>query len=328
MPTLQPYFFAGLDSLFEHFLFSPDLDASSSSAELLNQTAITLLPEPGEILNIDLLSQLSLFIPGTQLWRRLRILYAGSEAGFSMGAFETKVLKWHAPTIFLVSGSRIVEPPENPRERAFYETLPPRRYPDGGGGERDGEVIFGVYLESPWKVCYKECFGDAATKMFQLAPRFEVLSAVRASGNFAYFNRTHPLTFGCDPPLQTVTTSSHSFASINQQLPIAPVSLSLDPALEFAVFNHVGLGGAFRGKGEFARGMQEWQERFSIDEIEVWGCGGDKEAEEQRRRWAWEEREAALRRQINIGKGDIEADRALLEMAGLIGQNRSGGSMG
>lgn len=66
--------------------------------------------------------------------------------------------------------------------------------------------------------------------------------------------------------------------------------------------------------------------RFTIQELEVWGCGGKDEAEEQRKAWAWEEREAKLRRELNLGK-DIEADRALLEMAGLVGQNRSGGSV-
>jgi hypothetical protein len=59
----------------------------------------------------------------------------------------------------------------------------------------------------------------------------------------------------------------------------------------------------------------------------VWGCGGDAETQQQRERWAWEEREAEARRRVNLGTGDIEADRALLEMAGLIGANRSGGSM-
>lgn len=55
-------------------------------------------------------------------------------------------------------------------------------------------------------------------------------------------------------------------------------------------------------------GGDDWQDRFQIEEIEVWGCGGDKEAEEQRKMWAWEEREALLRRNVNLGK-DIEADR-------------------
>jgi predicted mannosyl-3-phosphoglycerate phosphatase (HAD superfamily) len=62
--------------------------------------------------------------------------------------------------------------------------------------------------------------------------------------------------------------------------------------------------------------------------LEVWGCGGDDEAKAQAARWAWEEREAEARRKVNLGTGDIEADRALLEMAGLVGANRSGGSMG
>ena len=61
--------------------------------------------------------------------------------------------------------------------------------------------------------------------------------------------------------------------------------------------------------------------------MEVWGCGGDEEAQKQRAAWAWEEREAAARRNVNLGK-DIEADRALLEMAGLVGNHgASGGSM-
>lgn len=71
---------------------------------------------------------------------------------------------------------------------------------------------------------------------------------------------------------------------------------------------------------------EEWQDVFEIEDIEVWGCGGEDEAEAQKKAWAWEEREALLRRQITLGK-DVEADRALLEMAGLIGQNRSGGSV-
>ncbi len=71
----------------------------------------------------------------------------------------------------------------------------------------------------------------------------------------------------------------------------------------------------------------DFQERFEISSLEVYGCGGDEEARQQAERWAWEAREAEARRKINLGTGDIEADRALLEMAGLIGTNRSGGSM-
>jgi hypothetical protein len=73
----------------------------------------------------------------------------------------------------------------------------------------------------------------------------------------------------------------------------------------------------------------DWQDRFEIDAVEVWGCGGSEVAEEQRKAWAWEEKEAEARRRINLGTGDLEADRELLKMAGLIGGGGrdSGGSM-
>jgi len=104
------------------------------------------------------------------------------------------------------------------------------------------------------------------------------------------------------------------------------VSLVLDSSFEFGVFthNHTSGGGAFHNSESR---KYDFQDRFEIESLEVWGCGGDAEAEEQRKRWAWEEREAEARRKINLGSGDIEADRALLEMAGLVGNNRSGGSM-
>ena len=58
------------------------------------------------------------------------------------------------------------------------------------------------------------------------------------------------------------------------------------------------------------------------------GCGGDEEAAQQRAARAFEEREAEARKGIRRGN-DIESGRALLEMAGLVGNhNASGGSMG
>lgn len=88
--------------------------------------------------------------------------------------------------------------------------------------------------------------------------------------------------------------------------------------------NYTSGGGAFHNS---ETRKHDFQDRFEVESLEVWGCGGDAEAEQQRQRWAWEEREAEARRRVNLGTGDIEADRALLEMAGLIGGNRSGGSM-
>jgi hypothetical protein len=50
-----------------------------------------LLAQAGNILNLDVLSQISFFVKGDRLWRRLRPLYQGSEAGFSMGSVCTQI---------------------------------------------------------------------------------------------------------------------------------------------------------------------------------------------------------------------------------------------
>jgi hypothetical protein len=71
-----------------------------------------------------------------------------------------------------------------------------------------------------------------------------------------------------------------------------------------------------------------FQDRFEIDSLEVWGCGGDEEEARRRKRIEDEEREARMRREQIAKTGDGDANYALLEMAGLVGHGREGGSMG
>lgn len=347
----MPYLFDGFLPLYEHFLFSKNVNMSSTaicsqrppplatsptspsspssrthqiSPNIIDLTQ-PLLPSPGQILNVDILCQISLFLPGSRLWRRLRHLYAGSSAGFSMGTFETHVLKWQAPTILLVSGGRIPPSPETAPERSFAGSLPQKWYPTSSD-EVSEKLVYGVYLNVPWRLSHKECFGDVDTVLFQLAPVHEVFHASSSNKEYAHFNKSNGIGFGNQLPHHAgYKVPSHSS---KQHLDLGPVSLTFDEGLVYGVFNHVGDGGAFlRSDTRNISGDNVWQDRFEIEEIEVWGVGGDKEAEEQRRQWDWEEREALLRRSINLGK-DIEADRALLEMAGLVGQNMSGGSIG
>lgn len=155
--------------------------------------------------------------------------------------------------------------------------------------------------------------------------------------SYVYFNKppsTHTgLGFGSPlPSNSTSTASGHMIrrgSGISNLLPLGPISLHIDDALEFATFTHDSQGGgSFLPSQLPIRRGKDWQDRFSIEALEVWGCGGTEEAEEQRKAWAWEEREAESRRRINLGTGDIEADRELLKMAGLIGAGQSGGSMG
>ncbi|KAL2194149.1 TLD-domain-containing protein [Corynascus similis CBS 632.67] len=335
IPASMPYIFNGLAPLFEHFLFSNNLDLhrrcdEHQTADLLQEPVQPLLQASGSIMNINILSQLSFFIPGSSLFRRLRLLYSGDEDGFSMGSFESKVFNWRAPTILLVSGTRLSEEALHARSgptSAFLSTLPSQRFPPGGASDsKQAKLTFGVYLSQPWKHTHRECFGDEETVLFQLQPVHDVFRASKMNKDYASFTKpsvSAPLggiSFGCPPPQ---SSQAHRRSNI---LSLGPVSLVLEDSFEFGCFTHdyTSQGGAFQTS--VARKF-DFQERFEISSVEVWGCGGDEEAKRQAERWAWEAREAEARRKINLGTGDIEADRALLEMAGLIGANRSGGSM-
>lgn len=337
IPASMPFLFDGLAALFEHFLFSKNLDFHQRKGDQPQPASVPLEPvQPllettGSIMNLNVLSQISFFIPGSSLFRRLRLLYSGDEDGFSMGSFESKVFNWRAPTILLVSGIRL--PDEEGYDHsgpasAFLATLPSQRFPPGSSRSDRGErVTFGVYLSQPWKHTHRECFGDEDTVLFQLAPVHDVFRASTMNREYASFTKpsasTGPIggiSFGCPPPQPTQVSRRSTLMSLG------PVSLALEDSFEFGCFTHnyTSQGGAFQTS--VARKF-DFQDRFEISSLEVWGCGGDDEAKHQAERWAWEAREAEARRKINLGSGDIEADRALLEMAGLVGANRSGGSM-
>ncbi|EFY84769.1 TLDc domain containing protein 2 [Metarhizium acridum CQMa 102] len=329
MPVLFPNLFNSFNALFEQFLFSKNLDFSKrkdANPHMQKQTAPKpaqpLLSDRGDILNDHMLAQISLFLPGSSLFRRVRRLYSGNEAGFSMGSFESKVFNWRAPTILLVSGTLLADTPHGGPEAAFADALPTKRFQNGSKSSR---VTYGVYVREPWKHTHKECFGDSETVLFQLSPVHDVFPASTINTDYVAFTKppgNQPcLSFGSPHPRPSKSSRRHTHYSIGA------VSLLLNDSFEFGVFNHdySARGGAFHTS--ISRKFN-FQDRFEVDQLEVWGCGGDDEAKAQAARWAWEEREAEARRKINLGSGDIEADRALLEMAGLVGANRSGGSMG
>ncbi|KAH9903764.1 TLD-domain-containing protein [Xylariomycetidae sp. FL2044] len=343
-PANFPYLFNGFNPLFEHFLFSKNLDLSKRQNSISKTTKVPAVVRPpllqaqdqdqGRILSPSVLSQLSFFIPGTELFRRLRLLYSGADAGFSMGSFETKVFNWRAPTVLLVSGTRLAADSASVAhgsEAAFNDSLPPKRFPNGSppSSHRDDDrVVFGVLIRQPWRHTHKECSGDADSLLFQLAPTHDVFRASALNHDYVAFTKPptpYPgLSFGCPPPLSTASSRHSSSAQPLRNL--GPVSLVIDSGFEYGVFTHnyTARGGAYATS---TSRRHDFQDRFAVDDIEVWGCGGDEEARVQRERWEWEAREAEARRRINLGTGDVEADRALLEMAGLVGANRSGGSM-
>ena len=332
IPVSLPYIFDGLNPLFEHFLFSKNIDlsrrkSSSSSTQASHPPAQPVLDTPlepllateGEILDLNVLSQLSFFMKGGTLFRRLHLLYSGGDAGFSIGSFEQKVFNWRAPSVLLVAGTRLPSLPDGGRERAFADTLPPKRFPDGAAGNnKAGRVVFGAYLNVPWKQTYKGAMGDSSTLLFQLEPIHEVFRPSTVNTDYATFTKSG-ITFGSPPP------RPKPVSGLSSHITLGPVSLMLDESLEYGVFTHDTSGGGSFHPSQSRK--YDWQDRFEIESLEGWGGGGDEEAEKQREAWKWEEREAMARRNVKFGK-DVEADRALLEMAGLLGNHgASGGSM-
>ncbi|KAJ4374173.1 Restriction of telomere capping protein 5 [Neocucurbitaria cava] len=338
-----PYLFNGLNPLFEHFLFAKDFDLSKHKSDptspakeahpVIPQPKAVAEPEPilrhpGEILNLTVLNQLSFFIPGNSLFRRLRPLYSGNTHGFSMGSFEKQVFNWRAPTILLVQGRLLHSTPSSTRERALQDMLPPKRHPNSISETSANQTLtYGAYVPTQWKHTGKSCFGDSSAILFQLSPTHDVFSTSAFSTDYIYFNKspTHPTGLGLGSPIPTQSASHTSSHSVFRP---SPVSLHLDDALEFGIFTHLSEGGgSFHPSKLPCRKGKDWQDRFEIESLEVWGCGGDEVAEAQRREWAWQEREAEARRRINLGTGDQELDRELLKMAGIISDSRSGGSM-
>lgn len=328
LPVALPFLFQGFNALFGRFVFSKNFELGmqrghcDQGGNLSPRIVAPLLPDKASIMNSTTLSQLSFFIPGSSLFRRLRMLYSGENDGFSMGSFESKVFNWRAPTILLVRGVRIADSSGGSEER-FAASLPPKRFPDGSQSSR---LTYGLYVSQPWRHSHKECFGDSDTLLFQLEPIHDVFPASTLNRDYVSFTKPGMSAtntgIAVGNPLPT-SSSSYQRQSITR---LGSVALLLDSSFEFGVFTHdnSSRGGAFQSS---VSRKFDFQDRFEIESLEVWGCGGDEEAKAQADRWAFEAREAEARRRINLGTGDIEADRALLEMAGLVGGNRSGGSM-
>lgn len=402
-----PHLFDSLAPLFEHFLFPKDFDLSkkkdsapeepslSSSPENASKAELADIPAPqpllpiqGDILNLELLSQLSFIFAGDTIFHRLRPLYLGHNHGYSMGSFEKSVFKWEAPSILLIAGTLISPSTRQPQARSFMEDIPHRRLsssiplltkPTVSSTTENQRIIYGAYIPVPWKSTHRNTFGTDKTTLFQLSPVHDVFPASTLSQNYIYFNKP-PTTYtglGFGSPLPsyssmmtsqmsrrqsfsysasdasytspTASFSAPTFPSTppspgltrrsslvgDEQIPLGPVSLHIDDALQFAVFTHLSSGGGSFRTSRLPPAARpsarhgNWQDRFEIDAIEVWGIGDANVAEGQRRAWLWEEKEAERRRRVNLGTGDIEADKELLRMAGLVkDEERSGGSMG
>lgn len=266
------------------------------------------------------LAQLSTFLNQNMIYSNIRKLYIGRESGYSMRSFESKVFKWNAPTIMLIEGKRINVNSESnsSRFKSFREQFPMLK--DNHLHTKVDKVLYGVYITKPWKVSNKEYFGNEETIIFELSPNqkiFKNVVAVNDGKKPVYFN-TNGGGIGVGAVHPTIKNNYKKYNPGN-------VSIIIDSNLEFCVFRNLGLGGEFRSTNLKEVHDDNYEVCFMIKNIEVWGCGGEKEYKEQLKNWEWEQNEVKRRQAINLKS--LAEDRALLEMAGLVGQHQSGGSM-
>lgn len=318
--SVFPYIWEPLGELYGLLLFSKALIRTDISEKPIQEIEGLFSKEPTtKLVNPVSLAQMAALFGHSAVYGRLKKLYVGSDAGFSMRSFETKVFKWNAPTYLLVSG-RLIGTATTSREKAFDERIPPmKKLTTHTSGST---VTFGVYLTAPWKASSKHCFGDNDSLLFQLEPVQDKFVASPLLSNFAYFSRLQPGGIGAGslpPQSNPHVKSSTGYGPFT----LGNVSLTLDESLEFGIFRHLGLGGSYRPSA--SRSTAEWEDRFEITEVEVWGSGKEEDLEEQKKRWEWEEREASYRARVNIDS--MKEDRALLELAGLVGNHGAGGSV-
>lgn len=275
---------------------------------------------PTKLLNHATLAQMASFCPFLGSIENLKTLYIGQKDGFAQQSFETGVFGWRAPSVLLVSGLRLNTNNQSLKRADTFDSKYPRLKGAVAPEDGENEVKFGFYLDKPWKASSKETFGTSKCFIFQLAPIQDVFVGVADPDNHAYFLRHDPggMAFGSPIP-----KSAGRFTGVQTPQVLGNVSLTLDDSLEFGKFHHAGKGGSYAPS--INKPDELMDERFKVRNVEVWGVGNDQDLESQRKRLEWEEREAGYRRQIN--SENMPEDRAFLEMAGIIGGNRSGGSI-
>ncbi|KAI1614334.1 TLD-domain-containing protein [Exophiala viscosa] len=340
--TAIPELFDPLSNLFEHFLFSKNINLNKHRDT--PEPIITIEPKPSpiyrnpeddsySIFTDTLLSQMSmslkLFNPSGSLLNifasgaRFNRLYSSSSDGTSLSSFSRQVMSWQSGTLLLISGT-LNDTPEPSKTITLGAYMPEKWHdPSSGSGSRPPPSY-----EGP-----KPC-------LFQLQPRQAVFAAnpYNRTTPWSYFSNKTGIALGCVIPQQSRTNAA-PLAPV-----LGPVGLLIDRDMSTATFQHDGQAGT----GAFVTdpGLETAQTHqpttaqrkkveFDIDSLEVWGISfpeqgaGEDELTKQKKRLAWEEAEAARRRGVNFG-GDKDGARALLEMAGLVGDKagtRSGGSV-
>ena len=357
-----PYLFDPLTPLFEHLLFSKNLNLSQKrgSADSSAPEAVEKEPEapppmpssvtlPGAfesvILNPSVVSHLSFFLPSAsrdsnflQSGIRLHPVFSTTAHGSSLTSFSHHVLTWQAPSLLILQG--VIT---NPTKQE----------------EQDEQITLGAYLPEPWKSSSTHSSSRTPDlpflpSLFQLSPKHILLPGNPSPSAHnqpnkptAYFSTNTGIAIGCQIPPSSRTQQSNP-------TPHGAGSLIIDPNLESADFHAfpVGHNGAFLPPVTATTARTPSEEpaiktHVDIYNLEIWGvvlptdsvdgssqssAAGQSAVEIQRAKWEFEARDAERRRNVNLNAGGGETAREsarwLLESAGLMGEgSRYGGSV-
>lgn len=350
--TALPYLFDPLTPLFEHLLFSKNLDMTKKSrsdatvTDTIEKPSDSPGPSPStivlpggfesSILKPSVVSHLSFFLPSptsnANLLRgnmRLHPVFSTAVHGSSLTSFSHNVLTWNAGTLLLLEGA-VSESSEH--------------------GE--GMVTLGAYLPQPWKSAplshssTKPSDSSALPCLFELSPKHQLLqgnpspSVQKPNAPVAYFSTSTGIAIGCQIP-------PPSRSQLLTPTPLGAGSLTVDTSLESATFymSSIGHNGVFLPPATTSMSEETVRKQIDIYTMEIWGLVPDPSdtsssdlsrqspVELQRAKWEFEAREAERRRNLNLkaGAGDPAAEGArwLLETAGLIGDRpgQRGGSL-
>ncbi|KAL2858880.1 TLD-domain-containing protein [Aspergillus pseudodeflectus] len=347
--TSFPYLFDPLTPLFEHLLFSKNLDFSqkrgSDATETPPAPTPPALPQsvilPGSfestILNASVISHLSFFLPSTSIKQnilhgniRLHPVFSTSAHGSSLTSFSHNVLTWQSGTLLLLEG---VDTKSNT------------------------PLILGAYLPQPWKSPTSTSSNTSVPTLpalFQLSPKHTLLqgnpsSTLPAKSNLptAYFSQHHGISIGCQLPPASRTSkpppTPHGAGSLLINTTLEVAELHISPFGHDGVFLPPGPSST----ADFGNATAT-KTTIDIYTLEIWGLVPDPDAsassasvqgnraqsavEIQQAKWDFEAREAERRRNINLkaGAGDSAAESArwLLETAGIIGDDSGAGRAG
>ncbi|KAJ5362515.1 hypothetical protein N7541_003359 [Penicillium brevicompactum] len=334
-----PYLFDPLTALFEHMLFSKNLNLSQhrqkglvteaeteteieepeKEQEPLPPPATIMLPGSFEstILTPTLTSHLSLFLPSSSssqnLFRsgvKLHPVFSTNAHGSSLTSFSHHVLTWQSATLLILQGSSRDSP-------------------------NDELITLGAYLPQTWKTNSTHTSSntsDLLPCLFQLSPKHLLLpgnpssSIKKPNTPPAYFSTTTGIAIGCQIPAPSRTQH-------NKPKPLGAGSLLIDGNLEIAEFHTAPVG----HDGVFLPGTSPdsapSKTVLDLYILEVWGVvpdplagsdSGSSAVEIQRAKWEFEAREAERRRNVNFktsgaDQSSNENARWILEAAGILG---------